>query len=372
MIYLDNNATTQPSTKVIGAMLYYMQECYSNASALTAQFTGADHPRRDAATSLAKLFHAEDPSCFIFTSGATESNNWLFSSLAKERKAGRVLISTIEHASVAEPAAELARLGFEVIEIPVDSQGIIQLSVLRTALDKGAALVSIMAANNETGVLQPLAAIGKLIRAHCPAALFHSDATQAIGKVTIDLQSEWETVDLLSFSAHKFHGPKGIGGIYIRPGIELPPMLLGGGQENSLRSGTTNTPALAGLAIAASEASGPTNNSLQELRDLFESELEAKISGITIYSRSVPRLPNTSFFSLPATPGEEAAAILAAAGIIVGTGAACSAGAIHSSKTLRAMKIPYDAADRAVRVSLSRFTTQQEMRELISQLETNF
>ena len=370
MIYLDNNATTQPTARVVEAMLPYLTECYFNASASTAAFTGADKPRREAAAAMAKLLNAEEPDCFTFTSGATESNNWVFSSFARGRKAGRVLVSAVEHASVAEPAAELARVGFEVVEVPVDAQGVVRLDALRDALREDTALVSIMAANNETGVLEPVAEIGRLIRERCPAALFHTDATQAVGKIPVDLQGEWQDVDLLSFSAHKFHGPKGIGGLYIRPGFELEPMLLGGGQEHGLRSGTTNTPALAGLASAASEARDLKQQAIRDLRDTFESRLEHELPEAVIHSRGVTRLPNTSYFSLPGMLGEEMAGALATAGIIVGTGAACSAGAIQSSKTLLAMGVAHEIAVGGLRVSLSRISSLHDVTYLITSLRT--
>lgn len=369
MIYLDNNATTRPSKGVAEAMLPYLTECYFNASASTADFTGADRPRRDAATAMASLLNAEEPDCFTFTSGATESNNWVLSSFARGRKAGRILVSAIEHASVSEPAAELARVGFEVVEVPVDVQGRVRLDALRYALREDTVVVSIMAANNETGVLEPVAEIGRLIHEICPTALFHTDATQAVGKIPVDLQGEWQDVDLLSFSAHKFHGPKGIGGLYIRSGFELPPMLLGGGQEHGLRSGTSNTPALAGLAAAASEARDLKHQSIRDLRDAFESHLEQEFPDSVIHSRGVTRLPNTSYFSLPGKLGEEMAGTLAAAGIIVGTGAACSAGAIQSSKTLRSMGVAHEIAVSGLRVSLSHFSTMQDITDLVIQLK---
>jgi len=369
MIYLDNNATTQPTARVVEAMLPYLTECYFNASASTSVFTGADEPRSQAAAAMARLLNAEEPDCFTFTSGATESNNWVFSSFARGRKTGRVLISTIEHASVSEPAAELARKGFEVVEVPVNAQGVVRLDALRNALREDTALVSIMAANNETGVLEPVAEIGRLIREQCPAALFHTDATQAVGKIPVDLQGEWQDVDLLSFSAHKFHGPKGIGGLYIRPGFELEPMIVGGGQEHGLRSGTTNTPALAGLAAAAAIARDCQQQAIRDLRDSFESRLEHELPEVVIHSESVPRLPNTSCFSLPAMLGEELATALATAGIIVGTGAACSAGAIQSSKTLREMGVAYEMAVGGLRVSFSRFSAEHDITALIAQLK---
>lgn len=372
MIYLDNNATTQPTGSVVEAMLPYLTECYFNASASTAAFTGADKPRREAATAMAKLLNAEESDCFTFTSGATESNNWVFSCFARGHKAQRVLVSALEHSSVAEPAAKLAHLGFDVVELPVDGQGVVLLDSLRDALQEDTTLVSIMAANNETGVLEPVSEIGRLIREHCPTALFHTDATQALGKIPVDLQGEWQNVDLLSFSAHKFHGPKGIGGLYIRSGLELEPMLLGGGQENGLRSGTTNTPALAGLAAAASDARDLPLPTIRGLRDIFESLLLDAIPDATIHSRKAPRLPNTSCFSLPGIHSEEMVGFLASAGFIVATGAACSSGAIHTSITLRALGVPHEVAASSLRISLSKFTKLQEITDLVLHLKKIF
>jgi cysteine desulfurase len=369
MIYLDNNATTQPSPGVVEAMLPYLTACYFNPSSSTAAFTGAGAPRYAAAAAITKLLNAEEPDCFSFTSGATESNNWVFSSITKSYKTGTVLISTVEHASIFEPAAELARRGFKIIEIPVDRQGLLQLDALHESLAEETVLVSIIAANNETGVLQPLPEIGRIIRQRSPAAFFHTDATQAIGKVKVDLQRDWQDVDLLSFSAHKFHGPKGIGGLYIRPGIEILPLLLGGGQEEGRRSGTTNTPGLAGLAVAATEWNPTSTESIADLRDQFEIQLKTRFPDVQIHSAGAWRLPNTSCFSLPGAVGEELAATLAAQGVIVGTGSACSSGAIHPPKTLLAMNVDYEVARAALRVSLNVSTNIEQITRFLSHLE---
>jgi cysteine desulfurase len=368
MIYLDNNATTKPTPRVVEAMMPYLQECYFNASASIAVFSGADKPRRDAAIGMSELLNAEEPDCFFFTSGATESNNWVIFSVAKNNAGGRIIVSEIEHPSLAEPASELTSRGFDVVRLPVNQNGVVDLQALREALTKETILVSIMAANNETGVLQPLTEIGRMIREGSPAAIFHTDATQVVGKSAIDLQGDWEEVDMLSFSAHKFHGPKAIGGLYIRPGITLKPMLLGGGQEEGLRPGTTNTPGLAGLAIAAREAQLYPCESVATLRNEFERELCKNVPAVLIHGEEAPRLPNTSFFSLPGVLSSQAVDLLGAEGIYCATGSACSAGATQPSKTLLAMGIPYDVAKCAVRVSISKFTTRRELTELIRKL----
>jgi cysteine desulfurase len=369
MIYLDNNATTQPSARVVEAMLPYLNDCYFNPSSSTTAFTGANKPRLAAASAMKKLLNAEEPECFSFTSGATESNNWVFSSISKLHKVGTVLISTIEHASISEPAAELSRLGFRVIEIPVDHQGLLQLDTLENALNDDTVLVSIMAGNNETGVLQPLHEIGSIIRKNTPAALFHTDATQVVCKVKLDLKGDWQDIDLASFSGHKFHGPKGIGGLYIRPGVEIPPFLLGGGQEEGRRSGTTNTPGLAGLAAAVIDWNPISTESIADLRDQFENELKSRFPEVQIHSAGVRRLPNTSCFSLPGVVGEELAATLATQGVIVGTGSACSSAAIQPPKTLLAMNVDYEVARAALRVSVNASTNIEQITILLAHLE---
>lgn len=367
LIYLDNNATTQPSKTVIDSALPYLHECYFNAS--SAPFTGADKPKINAATALSELLNAEDPACFAFTSGATESNNWVITSLCRGKENGRVIISAIEHPSIAEPAREFVRGSLELVEVPVDQDGLIRLDSLRDVLQDDTILISVIAANNETGVLQPIQEIGRIIRDRCPAAVFHTDATQAIGKIAINLQDDWQDVDLLSFSGHKFHALKGIGGIYVRPGVELVPMILGGGQQQGLRAGTLNTAGLAGLAQAATEALSNPSERVRRLRNEFEERLKEAFPDIIIHSVHAPRLPNTTYFSLPGIVAGDAVDILGAAGVIVGTGSACSAGAIQPSKTLQAMKVNHELASSALRISLSRFSTTEEISRLLQALQ---
>jgi len=369
MIYLDNNTTTQPTAEVVEAMQPYLTDCNFNRPPSSASWPGVHDPD-GAALAMMSLSGAEGANCFTFTSGATESNNWVFSETTRGRKPGRIIISAIEHASVSEPAAKLARAGFEVVEIPVNDQGLILLGALRAALYSKPILVSIMTANNETGVVQPIERIGLLVRMISPTTYFHTDATQSIGKLNVNLQSDWEDVDLLSFSAHKFHGPKGIGGLYIRQGIELEAMLLGGEQQRGLSSATMNTPALAGLASAAMEAHYPEIDEITNLRDSFEVNLLKEFPNAIIHSKSAPRLPNTSFFSLPGADAGRIAERLADSGIIVGIGAMCSSGAIRESKTLRAMGVPHHIARSSLQISLSRFSSSTQLDTLLDFLKS--
>lgn len=284
-----------------------------------------------------------------FTSASAEGNQWLLETTAKLRNA-------------------LLSRGLSAKLAPVDSNGLLRLDQFARHLTSDVALVSIMAANNETGAIQPIAEIGRLIRKSSPAAVFHTDATQAAGKVPIDLHSEWQEVDLLSFSAHKFHGPKGLGGLYARPGFELLPMLLGGGQEDGKRSGTSNTPALAGLAVAADLALKTDMRAVQALRDQFERDLTHLLPQAIIHAKGAPRLPNTSCFSLPGIIAEDVADQLAARGIVIGTGSACSSGTLEPPKTLLAMGTDYEIAKAALRVSLSALTNAEDLKTLLDNL----
>ena len=368
IIYLDNNATTQPLPSVVEAMLPYLTDCYFNPASSNTVFTGADKPRRQAAENMAQLLNAREPEDFIFTSGATESNNWVFADLLARGNRGRIIVSAIEHVSVLEPAIALRNYNFEVLEAGVDKNGVVVLDELEEILSDDTLLVSIMAANNETGVLQPLEEIGKLIRNRAPSARFHTDATQAIGKIPIDLRGLWSEVDLLTFSAHKFHGPKGIGGLYSREEIRMQPMLKGGGQESGLRSGTTNTPALAGLAAAAEGVHLPGMEDVRKQRDNYENELKRVFPNVVIHSQDVFRLPNTSAVAFDGVVGEDLTQILAAEGIIVGNGSACSSGADHPSKTILALGVPYSLAEGSIRVSISAFTPPSFSEKLIQSI----
>ena len=361
MIYLDNNATTRPFPQVAEATLPYLKDCYFNPAASSAAFTEASLPRKGAAKALAKLLRAEGPECFVFTSGATESNNWVFWSVLQNHKAGSVLVSDIEHPSVTEPAEALMRNGMSVVKIPVNERGLVDLGAMQAAMRSDMVMVSVMAANNETGVIQPLKEITEIVRSRNPNVIIHTDAAQAVGKINIDLSGEWQDIDLMTFSAHKFHGPKGVGGLYIRPGIGIVPMLLGGGQEEGLRSGTTNTPALAGLLAAAMELNDHGIINVGKLRDQLETGLRRLFPEVKIHGAEAVRLPNTSCFSLPGVVGDDLAMNLAARNIIVGTGSACTSGTIKPSKTLMAMGIGYDTAKAALRISLGRFTSADDI-----------
>jgi cysteine desulfurase len=369
MIYADNNATTRPLDEVIEVMARVSRENYVNPSSTAGAIIGADRIQLQAAEALRQLINAEEIDGFYFTSGATESNNWVMGPIARSLPLRTIIISDIEHPSVTAASELLISEGFRVLQAPVTKDGLVDLEKLYPMLDADVALVSVMAANNETGVVQPIREIGSLIREFSPAAIFHSDATQAVGKITIDLQGDWQDVEILSFSAHKFHGPKGIGGIYVRPGIAISPFIHGGGQQGGLRSGTTNTPALAGLAVAATHARaipapGP------DLRDMFEAELRMQSPSALVHSTHGPRLPNTSCFSIPGIIASDIVTTLAEQQIIIGTGSACSAGATEPPRTLLKMGVDYEVAACALRVSFGRFNSAVDVSSLLNAIAT--
>jgi cysteine desulfurase len=358
MIYLDNNATTRVDATVIEAMRPYWSECYYNASSIAGSALGAESARCNAANAISTLLSCE-PEELRFTSGATESNNWVVAHTACG-PVGRIVTTAIEHSSVWEPLSRLRSRGFEVVEVPVDKHGVIDERAFENSLNEAVRLVTVMSANNESGAIQPLEMLCALVRSKCPAALIHTDATQSVGRSIIDLEGPWCEIDLLSFSGHKFGGPKGIGGLFVRTGIELTPFILGGSQEGGYRGGTTNSPALAGLH-AAVDLLAHMPDSQASLRDYFEAQLLEKHPHTVIHSRHADRLSNTSCFSMPGAHGRDLVQRLLHRGIIVGTGSACSSGSLAPSRVLRAMGVSYDVAWGALRVSLSRQTTKDEL-----------
>lgn len=347
-----------------------MREGYANPSSITAHYTGANKYRREAAAAMAALLNTE-PENFVFTSGATESNNWIFGPIAENCDGRTILISAIEHPSVTEPAMALRKRGFNVIEVPVDTQGVLKPDALEASLSEGVAIVSIMSANNETGVIQPIRKVGEIIRSKAPKALFHVDGTQSVGKVPIDLSNEFDEVDLFSFSAHKFHGPKGIGGLFIRDGIVVNPMVLGGGQELGYRSGTVNSPALAGLTVAAREALTNDPEELAYMRDEFEQILLTIWPNTILFSEKSDRLPNTSMFSICPGNGTDLVDALAQHECIVSAGSACSSGTTTPAKTLLAMGVEYDVALGGIRLSVSILTQKREIKLFLRSLKSS-
>lgn len=358
--YLDNNATTRPLGEVLDAMRRYQEELFFNASSVAGELLGAAEPITRARSAMRTLLGAADEDDIIFTSGATEANSWvIFGSLLSP---SHVVSCALEHSSLLAALHKAASRGHRVDFVGVGASGLIDRDELRSVLRPTTRLVSIQFANNETGAIQPLAEIAATVRDLAPQALVHTDATQAIGREAIDLSAELADVDLLSFSAHKFHGPKGIGGLFIREGVNIEP-LIPGEQEKGLRGGTLNVPAAAGLAIAAQRARArlPEMSRVAGLRDDLEKQLLAMHPDAYVHASGVCRLPNTSLIAFPGSDAEHMVEQLAWQGICVATGSACTAGAAKPSHVLTAMGVKAHDARATIRFSLSADTTQSEV-----------
>lgn len=363
-VYLDNNATTRPHPEVIAAMRLYEDELYLNASSVAGDLLGASRPLADVQQALAELLGASDDDRIVLTSGATEANAWVFHATPP---GGHIITSQVEHTSIIAASAAARRRGHPVDVLSVDPSGLIRGEELTAKLRPETKLVSLQLANNETGVVQSLAALSKMTRELAPNALFHTDATQAVGRFPIDLAVEFADIDLLSLSGHKFHGPKGIGGLFVRAGIEIEP-LIPGEQEAGARGGTANVPAAAGLAEAARRASSnfAQGSRVTALRDSFEQQIRASSPTAFINGVSGPRLPNTSSVTIPEIDAEEIVERLALGGICIATGSACTAGATAPSHVLTAMGISPAYARSTLRFSLSIYTTDADLELLFA------
>lgn len=366
--YLDNNATTRPVPEAGEAMRYYQETLYLNASSAAGELLGAARPLHDARIAMFDLLGGEaDDDQIVLTSGASEANAWVVSRALAP--ASHALICATEHSSILA-AARSAREGRQRIDVvPVDADGVIDEGHLAAALRPDTHLVSIQLANNETGVIQPLADLAALVRDSAAGALLHTDATQAVGRVPIDLRGPLREIDLLSFSGHKFHGPKGIGGLFLRAGAAID-ALIPGEQENGLRGGTSNVPAAAGLAVAARRAKSRLGemSEVANLRNQLEARLLALRPDAVIHARSAARLPNTSSIAFPGIAADDIIEQLALRGICIATGSACTAGANAPSHVLSAMGVPLDLARATLRFSLSVDTTQIEIDRTVNAL----
>jgi cysteine desulfurase len=362
-IYLDYQSTTPVDKRVLEEMLPWFTEKFGNPHSVTHAYGREAEAAVDAARAeVASLIGAE-PREIVFTSGATESNNLAIKGAARFHRAqGRDHIVTVatEHKCVLESARAMARDGCKVTVLPVNAKGVVDLADLSAAIDERTAIVSVMAANNEIGVLQPLAEIGALCRSR--GVLFHSDAAQAVGKVPVDVEAM--QIDLLSISGHKIYGPKGVGALYVRrrPRARLEPLFDGGGQERTLRSGTLATPLCVGLGVAARlarEEMAEEAARLLALRWRFLSGLKARLPELQLNGDAERRLPgnlNLSFPGVPALSLMEACPSLA-----LSTGSACTATEIEPSYVLRALGLPEALAGATLRVGLGRYTTETEV-----------
>ncbi len=369
MIYLDNNATTQPAPEVFEAMRPFLEESYGNPSAAYAIGQDAKTAVLKARSSVARLLGADNSCEIAFTSCGTESDNWaILSALERNTEKKHIITTRVEHDAIRKLCEKLEKGGYRVTWLDVDEQGALDLDGLKAALGKETAVVSTMLANNETGILFPVKEIGEIVREHSDA-LFHVDGVNAVGKIVVDLGET--LIDLFSLSAHKFHGPKGIGALYIRDGVNLPPLFTGGGQEAGMRAGTEAVHQIAGLGAAAELVKDLTPmTKIQALCGNLESKILHKIPNSRLIGTADPakRLPNTSNISFENTNGEMILARLDALGIYVSTGSACNSHDHTASPVLQAMNIPYSEAMGAIRFSLGRFNSDEEMDKLLDVL----
>lgn len=362
MIYLDNNATTRVAPEVLAAMQPYLGEIFGNPSSshtLGREMKRAvEHGREQ----VARLIGAADTDEIVFTSCGSESDNWAIRGvLASQPEKKHIVTTQVEHEAVRNVCRLLENEGYEVTWLGVDHDGALDLDSLRAALRPDTALVSIMFANNETGVLFPMEEIGHIVR-EGSEALFHVDGVQAVGKVPIDLKNT--AVDLFALSGHKFHAPQGIGALYVRKGISLPALIIGGGQEQGRRAGTSAVPNIVALGAACRLALDDNNHAdVEKLRNRLEDEILKNITNARLNGpadRSL-RLPNTANISFEYVDGQSILTHLDQAGICVSTGSACHSATHESSPTLRAMNVPYTTAQGSIRFSLGRYNTDADI-----------
>ena len=367
LVYTDNNATTMVAPEVVEAMMPFFSQFYGNASSM--HFFGGQIKKYvdDARGKVAALINA-DPAEIIFTSCGTESDNAAIRGiLAAQPEKRHIITSRVEHPAVKNVFQHLGKNGYRVSEISVDRLGRIDLDELREKLDHETALVSIMWANNETGVIFPIHEIAELVKSR--GAIFHTDAVQAAGKISIDLHKT--PVDLLSISGHKLHAPKGIGVLYLRKGVHCVPFMMGGHQESGRRAGTENVPYIVGLGRAcelAHEFMSVEQREVARLRDLLESELTEKAIDATVNGDTDHRLPNTANISFKYIEGESILMLLSEVGIAASSGSACTSGSLEPSHVLRAMGIPFTRVHGSVRFSLSRYNTQEDMHFIVQHM----
>ena len=361
-VYLDYAATTPLDPRVLTVMQPYLMEIYGNPSSLHSFGQAARRGIARAREQAAALIGASPDEVF-FTSGGTESDNWAIRGIAEERRAAgcgaHIVTSAVEHAAVRETCRYLARCGFTITELPVDGDGRVDPVAVETALHTDTVLVSIMTANNEVGTIEPIVKIGQIVRAR--GIPFHTDAVQAAGHIPLDVSALH--VDALSFSAHKFCGPKGVGVLYLRRGMKCAPLLYGGAQERDLRAGTENAAAIVGCGRAAEIARaemGVEDERLRAYTNLLRTKLSV-IDGIVFHGAAQERLAGILNFGVRGIAQDSLLIRLDLEGFAVSAGSACSAGAAHPSHVLTALGFSDGEARSAIRVSLGRFTEREDV-----------
>lgn len=367
LIFADNNATTPVAPEVVAAMQPFFGPEFFNPSSMYEPALKVAGALKAARKTVAAFLGGVEPSEVLFTSCATESNNAaIFGVAAANPKRKHVVTSAVEHPAVLEVCRELQRRGHEVTILPVDRQGQIAVADYVRALRPDTLLVSLMHANNETGVVWPVGEWARIAKETDPGIVFHTDATQTAGKRPLDLVGELAHVDLLSFSGHKMHAPKGVGALYVRRGTPLRPYLLGGHQEAGRRGGTENVPYVVGLARACELAKehAPDMVRIGKLRDGLEEEILRTVPYVEINGRGAERTPNTLNMACHFIEGESILYELNGYGVCASTGSACSSGSLEPSHVLKAMGVPFTAMHGSVRLSFSAYTTEAEAKRI--------
>jgi cysteine desulfurase len=366
-VYVDNNATTKVAPEVLEVMVPFFSEYYGNPSSMHF-FGGQVQKKVDEARGKVAEFLGAEPSEIVFTSCGTESDNAaILGTLDSYPEKRHIITTRVEHPAVGNVSTYLGRKGYRVTELSVDREGRLDLDALRESLTDETALVTIMYANNETGVIFPIEEIGEIVKSR--GISFHTDAVQAAGKIPLNMKKS--KLDMLSISGHKLHAPKGIGVLYIRKGTKFSPFLIGGHQEKGRRGGTENVPYIIGLGKACELAKkhlDEENTKVRSLRDYLEAKLLEKIPNTLVNGDRKNRLPNTASLSFEYVEGESILLLLSDLGICASSGSACTSGSLEPSHVLRAMGVPFTAAHGSIRFSLSIYSTKEEMDYIIEHL----
>ncbi len=367
IVYTDNNATTRVAPEVLNEMLPYFSELYGNPSSMHSFGGNVGREITRAREQVAALINAE-PDEIVFTSCGTESDNAaIHAALAANPEKRHIITSGVEHPAIKNPLEDLEKKGYRVTFVPVDGKGRLDMELLYESMTEETALVSLMWANNETGVIFPVKEITQ--RAKEKGILFHTDAVQAVGKIPIDVKDAG--VDMLSLSGHKIHAPKGVAALYVKKGLKFSSFLNGGHQENGRRGGTENTASIIGLGKACELAEAhltEMDTRIRDLRDFLETRLVELIPAATINGDIDNRLPNTLNIGFTAVEGESILLLMDQAGICASSGSACTSGSLDPSHVLMAMKVPFESAHGTIRFSLSCYNTQEDMEHIVTTL----
>lgn len=364
MIYMDYNATTPTDERVLAEMLTYFKEEYGNPSSIYSLARRARNAVEQARERVAKLLNAE-PREIIFTSGGTEADNFALKGIAyaNQDKGKHIITSQIEHHAVLNTCKFLEKQGFQVTYLPVDKYGIVDLEALEKSITPQTILISIMFANNEVGTIQPIKEIAEIAKKY--GVYFHTDAVQAVGKIPVDVKELG--IDLLSLSAHKFYGPKGVGALFVRRGVKIASFIQGGEQERGRRAGTENVPGIVGLGKAAEiaqEEMEEEEKRVRELRDLLERRLLTSIPEVILNGHPQNRLYNTLSICVKFVEGESMLINLDREGICASSGSACTSSSLEPSHVLLAMGIPPEIAHGSLRFSLGKFNTERDVEKV--------